>query len=101
MACFIRVFGGGCLREEGEGELDWIGPPPRNAAAADRMSAAKLKMVPLRETFFFFRRRRRNLLAEVATPFAEQSSLTRAEGTRVRGGPPNTRNYSPVGSKAA
>ena len=56
LACFVRVFGGVV---EGERGLDWIGPfclpaplrPPPPDRPTDRMSAAKLKMVPLPETF--------------------------------------------------
>ena len=56
LACFVRVFGGVV---EGERGLDWIGPfclpaplrPPPPDRPTDRMLAAKLKMVPLPETF--------------------------------------------------
>ena len=54
LACFVRVFG----VREGERGLDWIGPfclpalpPPSASRPTDRMLAAKLKMVPLPETF--------------------------------------------------
>ena len=64
-------------REEGRGGLDWIGPcpPARMLRPTDRMSAAKLKMVPLRETFSFRRR---------PHPFRTDCPLLRANSACVQ-----------------